>query len=546
MEMQKVSSSVVQPVQTTFSRSATKVETTPRGFIPGDPKNNGMQLTIIPDKVEITTLTAFPAQDAEGSKKIKERAKAVTEKKMDIDARIKDALDNAGYTANVHDNLKIEVDNSGKIVISGIKDRNMAKQIEQELNKDKKLAKDIKDFRMERSNLSVALKKETGQSLDDLQRRRKELDDPPRLTLALINANHPEKEGPKTTKDDLLAFNDVSLLAEDEELMGLVRGLVAPADMDYAAEKPGLVDPVGTLERTGRNIMQNVSYRFQEYNNAVRDKWKNDEEEIQRRVLRIEDFHMRVGMNGEIAVEGKFAQDPESNQAGINIIKSELEDTFIGYDFGADDSPLKTTMGRFFELHEDNFGDTDEFDHQLGFEIKNGGRSIEAYAYSPEAEAASTAEISASTTKYLEASGILKDKAQQLEFEVDEEGKIALTTPIADAELAEQVADLLDELNNGLAKATGKNAESTGESNGSALGNALAEITPHLKHVLSHRPGGGKLSVVIPDDDAKEDNGKATEKKDLFDKTLMMQKGTLPGTRAYFKPGIVRALERLA
>lgn len=534
-----------QSAQTTYSRSASKAGSNYLGEIPAAEASTRtfptQDILDLSNTIEITK-----KDDPEATDKIKALAQSLNDKKKDIDTRIQDALDKVGYSAGVNDNIKVEVDSGGKIVVSGVKDRTVAKQIEQELNKDKDLGKDIKNFRLERGTFSSELKKATGQSLEDLQRRKKSLDDPKELSMALMAANSLENQDAGFTAEDLREYTDISMLAEDDELMGLVRSFTESGDVDYATNKPGLADPLGTIERTGRSIMSNIAYNFKEYNKAIRMMWKDDEEEIQKRLLHIEDFQMRVGPNGEIAVEGKFAKEPESNQDAIEIIERELENAYMGDEFSATDSPLKTAMDRFMELHEDNFGDTDEFQHQLGFDIKNNGRSIEAYAYSPEAEAASTAEISASTTKYLEASGISKEKAQQLEFEVDDEGKIALATPVADEALAEQVEELLGELNSGLAKASGKEGASSGESDGSAVSNAVNEIAPHLKHVLSHRPGGGELSVARPDEDGKEDNAKIEEKKELFDKNLMIQKGTWPGTRSYSKPGIVRALERMA
>lgn len=245
-------------------------------------------------------------------------------------------------------------------------------------------------------------------------------------------------------------------------------------------------------------------------------------------------------------VEGTFSKSHEADHTGQQIVEEQLKAAFDGPDlFGplGVDSSLKTAMGRFLELHEDNFGDTDEFHHSLGFDIKD-GMAISAYAYSPEAEAASTAEIGTAVTTYLEASGI--SDADQLEIEIDDEGKIVLATPIADEALAKQVEGLLDDLNNGLAKATSKEGEDNFESDGSALGNAIGEIAPHLKHVMSHRPGGGHLSVATTDEKATDDEAKLTEQKELFNKNLMIQKGTVPGTRSAHKPFIVRSFERLA
>lgn len=187
MDMQKVSSSVIQPPpQTTYSQSATKVTATPRGLLPN--ASHGMQLELSGDTVHLSGIHSTDPYkgDPETTDKIKTLAQSLNDKKSDIDGRVQDALDKVGYKAGVNDTLKIDVDNSGKIIVSGVKDRNMAKQIEQELNKDKTLGKDIKDFRFERNTFSGELKKATGSSLEDLSRRKKSLEDEQQLKMTLL------------------------------------------------------------------------------------------------------------------------------------------------------------------------------------------------------------------------------------------------------------------------------------------------------------------------------------------------------------------------
>ncbi len=438
----------------------------------------------------------------------------------------------------------------------------MARQIQRELNKDEFLAKDIQDFRRDRGNFSHALKEAAGFGLDDLTLHLNLLEDPETLSVAVRIVNieieslrESEKEAiaalghslPLSTSEDVLNLQHISLFKGEDELRNAIVGLTQAAEVDYARENPGIVDPLSSIEKNGRDVLLAASEAFKKYNEGIRKEWEGDEEEIKKRLLHLGDFQMRIDENGIAQVEGKFAENRRSDTAGHDIIEGLLKSAFEGSNYlqalGIDSS-LKTSMGRFLELHEDNFGDTDEFHHQPGFDVKN-GFSISAYAYSPEAEAASTAEIGTAVTKYLDANAV--PNADQLEIEINDEDKIVVATPIADEAVAKKVSSLLEDLNNELGKTLGKDAEPGFESDGSALGNAVAEIAPHLKHVMSHRPGGGYLSVAIPDDDAAAEGAEVEgKKKELFDRNYQILRGTVPGTRSARKPSIIRSLERFA
>ncbi len=379
--------------------------------------------------------------------------------------RIDGALRSAGIELREDEKLAISVNGKNEIVVGGIKDKAKAKRIQEALNEDKMLAKEMRDHVAAGKINENAAKQEayqnylmeTGQSApDDVD----ELFTSPALRNYVINEYLNENAG--------LGLSDLSLdydedgnmaivggdetlqalLADDRQLGATIGKILESGDagadftvsFDYA--NGALTDShsqnMAQNKINGiRDILQDRLIGF----SATLEKTAGDEELTALNQVLMRGFTVTVKSTGEFELVGLDHLDDMSRDTLKNLLKSSIDDwanaPANAHDGGgAREASLADVYDTFIQEHQFEHGDTAEYAHELEISFSGSGHTR---VTSPEADKAQHAKNQEVATQMGEA--LREDMEKEgintagLEMEVDEKGRITVKGDLPEADL---------------------------------------------------------------------------------------------------------------
>ncbi len=390
-----------------------------------------------------------------------------------IAERIDNALRSAGLELREDEKLAISVNEKNEIVVGGLKDKAKAQKIQEALNADKGLAKEMKNHVAAGKINENAAKQEayqahleaTGQSAPgDLD----ELFTSPALRNYVIDEYLLENAG--------LGLSDLHLDYDGEGNAAIVGGDDSFRAM--LAEDQQLGATIGAILESGDTSAHfNVSFDYangaitdshsqdmaQKKINGVRDilygrmaafsmtigKVEGDEDLLRLEQVLVRGFTVSIEANGEFDIVGLEYLEDEYRDSLKNILESSLEGwangTTTAYDGGgAREADFVDVYNAFMQEHQFAHGDTDEYAHELEISFTGTGSTR---VTSPEADKAQheknqniTAQMGEALREDMEKEGINTDG---LEMTVDEKGKITVSgnLPEADLEMAQSFVD---------------------------------------------------------------------------------------------------------
>ena len=251
----------------------------------------------------------------------KDLLKKVRGQKSDIMSRLEDKLEKMGVSLAGRGKLKIEVDNSGKVVVGGLDDPKLAKKIQDELNKDKALAKDLKDYQQGERDLSRLVNDYTGCSLYELTMTQQ--GDVNERIRETVEAQFPPDQLPRDEFYWRLGFLgetlNTTVSVDDVAALGF-GGMI-----DFSAETSFNAEPEKNIRASMAELNEKLKTEFDAINQELADRLEAAGVEIDDAFK--EQFFLNAGNTtitvdnfGHIEIQGVFAGDEAIDKKGREIL----------------------------------------------------------------------------------------------------------------------------------------------------------------------------------------------------------------------------------
>ncbi len=419
------------------------------------------------DSVELEVPKLTYGYDPSSGDKVREALESVKVARKQLQPKIDQVLADAGIKLSKNEKLKLGIAN-GKISVGGIADKTRRKEIEHALNSVNGLAQEIYEFQQLEGTAKSQLKQ--GLRMYDADAVLSAIADGDTQALSSLSA--------------------IPLFADHPDLIEETRALLAPDAIDFSSANNWRADPKSTVEQIGSKAMADIATAVKQYNEELEKIYQDDPEEVQKRSIHLRDVAISMGGDGSVKIEGRLAASEQANLQGQTMIEDILRGLMEADkdEFGR--SKWQEANALMVELHEDEFGDTDEYAHTGMVRLHNS--KIDAFVSSPEADAAAMADIQEQVNALLQHEGIVVEGG--LEIAVDDAGRIRAVNPPADPTVAAEIDTLLESLStmvtaeaNQLADA---NAGTASQATEPGLAGKAKRLAPTMRHLAAHRPGG--------------------------------------------------------
>lgn len=384
--------------------------------------------------------------DSKDEKKFKELVKSVKAQKNSIMSRIEDALRKNGVSPASLGKIKLEVDGSGKIVAGGIDNKEEAlAAIERALNQDKGLATSIKQFQRDEKELSKQIRDYTGCSLHELTMTAKgDINKRVRDRVESFPGEPPTDEW--YWKLGFLGETLGSVVSA-----GDVADLSFNGGIDFSGETNMMADPEGNIKDSMRDMTGKIQQSFEDLNKALLDKMKAlgvdiDEEFLSKYMLNLANVKVTVDNHGAVVVEGRLAEDEETNQKGIALINQFAREMLNDFESNSYHlNPFTESSDILLAQKAEKLGlDKMDNDARVVAEIV-GGVVGGVKVSSPRMEARIEKDMESSFNRLIADQGIAVEEPVRLE--VDEFGKLRATDLVKGAPGADEILALLGRIN---------------------------------------------------------------------------------------------------
>lgn len=261
---------------------------------------------------------------SEEEKKFRELMKSVKSQKSDIMSQVKDIFARHGISRADYGKVKIEVDDSGKISVGGVRDAKTAKAIENALNADKTLGKKVLQFQRDEKELSKQIKEYSGCTLFELTMTQR----------GDVNARIREcVEG--ATKDDSPDdefYWNLGFLGENlNHVVGVqdVFDLGFQGAIDFSGETNTLAEPERNIENELEAMYRKVQEDFDRHNADVAARMEAAGIEMTDEMkamyfLDAAGVTITVDNLGAMTVEGLFSDNGDNHKTGEDMVRKRV------------------------------------------------------------------------------------------------------------------------------------------------------------------------------------------------------------------------------
>lgn len=270
-------------------------------------------------------------RDSKEEQEFNDLMKNVKSQKSDITSRINDLLKKKGLDITGQGNMKLEVGSDGKLVVGGLRDKELQKAVAAALNEDKSLAKNIKEYQTDEKKLSGLVRDYTGCSLyeltmtasGDINRRIRDHVD------SLSGDNPPRDE----------FYHNLGFLGETTSVINLadVNSLTFGGDIDFSGEINTMAEPERNIKDSMNNLADKITEKFGALNEDVVKRLEESgvaltEDMKSQLLLNLANVNISVDNNGEVVVDGMLAEDQATHDKGVAIIKQLVSEMLNDYD----------------------------------------------------------------------------------------------------------------------------------------------------------------------------------------------------------------------
>lgn len=249
--------------------------------------------------------------------------------KSDVLSRIRSVLDDNGIKLSGLGKIKLEVDSGGRIVVGGVKDKELAKKLEKALNDDPGLAAAVSEYRKNEKEFSRQVKEYTGYTLYDLGMATR---GQPNSRIKADDRYNPDMRS--YTNLNFLGMDAKSLIDADD-----VRAFSFDGGIDFSAEISVMTDPESGIADAMEGMFEKVKKSFDDLNGEtlarlMREAGEGEinKEELKKLSLNADKATITVDNTGKVQVEGELSADPEMNRRGVELIKKLVEEMLLEAD----------------------------------------------------------------------------------------------------------------------------------------------------------------------------------------------------------------------
>lgn len=263
--------------------------------------------------------------------------------KGDLDGKISSALRSMGVSTEIMKDLKIEIGSDGKVVVGGLKDETLAKQIQHRLREERSLLGDLHKYQKAERELAAEM---GGTAWNDIKKATLQSNGSPDLT-------------------DIIENNPFLKDASD-----LAYGLAATfsrEDVDFHHDRKGVANPVGAL----KNLMTDAKGRINELFNQENTKATEYSKTGGIAAMSLDNVRVTMSSNGDIKIEGKFSEDEDMNRRAEAIVRAELG-KIMGAEGTGKENTLQTAARELAFKHQAEHGFIVE-DKTVVMELSGGG-----------------------------------------------------------------------------------------------------------------------------------------------------------------------------
>lgn len=312
---------------------------------------------------------------------------AITDKTTAIEGKIDTILADNGIILDEDAELKLELDEQGKILVSGLDDKAKAEKIAELLNDDETLSKEIEVLWANRRVYESVV---SGDKPNQRMAVRRILLDDHLQNRFGISLDEISVENGQIKGNDELE----SAIAEDGSLGREIREVLDPgmdklkAEPKYIFQNGALVDEIADSEKANFDKLKGMAFgNILDLNRAKSLLGNKDDfgmlhfynENIDSPGKKIYGFDINMDRNGKITVDSNFANGDRLDNKAKSMITGWFSDAFKNMLESVADSELKK--------HQAEDGDVDDYGHEMVFHV-NGYSGITTDIFSDEADTA--------------------------------------------------------------------------------------------------------------------------------------------------------------
>lgn len=391
------------------------------------------------------------AADEAGRAERRDGIRALLEKqaadRADLDAHIKAVLKKSGIGVADSQRIRLEVDSSGKIVVGGVNDRDMAKRIEEALNRELGLAKKLKQFQRESKQLSAELKRETGKSLADLVSEAKGGTDD--WSKQRIMSNDHQVHDDAYFSD----LNHIDLFSENPDLLGYIQDLAANTGIDIGGGDRTLSEPEHVLKEKMKEAWAKIVTAVEEYNAGVirltaGDSAQREEDFDDQFLISLKGASFTVDSNGGVEITGEFSTDSRTAEKARSIFQAAIDSMLEELGSDGETNLFQDATNRILENYQDAFADDAATDAVVKAQIGSKAMTGKVWISSPAKEAELKAEAADEVNGLLADMGI--ETPEPMQVEIDDKGRIRAVNLPENAALAQVIQHAIETINSGV------------------------------------------------------------------------------------------------
>lgn len=405
---------------------------------------------------------------------IRERLERLSASRADLDSHIKAILKKNGLKPADSQKLRLEVDSNGKIVAGGLNDKEALRAIEEALNREQGLGKQIKEFQRESKALSGDLQRETGMTMEQLVKDMKGGKDDWSKKVHMFYTG--------SVQDDAYfsQLQHVDLFREDPELLGMMQDLAADTGIDISGDDRTLSEPERVLKNTLTDTWKKIGEAVDEYNKNVMAKMSGDSamqepDFAEKYLISLRGAGITVDSNGGIVIEGEFATDARTAADARKILESFAQEMLEITSEDGEINLFKDATERLLDMYKETFKEDAAGDAVVLASVGSSAMTGEVRLSSPSKEAEIKEEAAAKVNALLADMDI--ETPEPVEIEIDEKGRIRAVN-LGDDEMANKIINAaIESINSGV-----EAADETDKRYG--------KLKTLLKHHMAFQPGG--------------------------------------------------------
>ena len=402
---------------------------------------------------------------------LKDRFSKFHDTERSIHDRLTSLMSKLKLKPGMSNNLKIEIDSNGRAIVGGIDDVKTARALEEAINSDKKLLKDIVAHQKEEERLSLDMREVTGTSLEDY--------------ASQIDGLR------RAGQDIFLEMNTV-----DTEFADMLTGHYGESGgvADISGQHNILENAEGTVNKMMSTVTDKITQAFYEMNNGIKANVEDMEDPSQYlddSLVDLRRLKISVDNSGNVSIEGTASKNnAETDRAAKKIIEQMFQEELQATPSTGEQHDFQTAATYLLNTYDETFGEGNplglgEDDRKLEVVYDHG--KIESHVSSPKREAELEEEIDRSAKDALKGMGV---DATDLVIEMNDEGKLAATNLNPEDPEAKKIQTALDFLNKQLEN---RSIEDAREEEIALTMDPVKRLKALMTNMDVLRPGGASL-----------------------------------------------------